>query len=291
MASAKAFWKKPLFFVPLIILLLIIGSVVGLVMPNSQTPARIHETSGDVQVDFGKGFVPAAVDQELDEDDIVKTGADGNVIIVLYEQVIVRLEPDTAISIKELSKRDQGIKQESGTVWSKVARLSGAGTYEVNTPTTTATVRGTSLRTKVPYELIVAEGTVESAMAECTTDACIVLTKQGEKVVMIDGVLTPMPLTEEEKAAIREQFAIELRVLRELRLREVYKNDMVMDYVTKRYQATPQDVADYLLDLDEGRRNEQEIRDNAPFITPNMETVFDYNREIREVILAMQAFA
>jgi len=278
-------YSKPGFYIPFSLLFIIIVIIVAQFMPNDKTPARFHNVVGDVQVDDGNGFTQAVIDQELDEGATIRTGADGSAIIVLYESVIVRLKESSQVTVSDLAKERQALTQQSGSVWSKIAKLGGKEEYSIQTPTTTATVRGTSFLTKDDagqYALIVNEGTVEAGGFTIVG---------GEKLVKNGDVFEKVPLTEEDKVLMREQLAIELQTLRELRLREIYKNDMAVSFVRATYKATNEQIAQFLIDIDEGRQSEDVIRENAPVITPSVEVVFAYNAEIKKVLETIALYA
>lgn len=288
---STSFLKRPVFYIPAALLSLLLIGVVALLWPNGQTPARIHMMTGDVSVDTGNGYVPATQGMTLHQDDKVRTGDGATAMIVLYEGILVRLAPLTEVSITELSARENVMTQHSGTVWSKIAHIGGIEKYDIKTPTTTATVRGTSLRTnddavdRVSYTLLVAEGNVIASGSDGST----IDVMAGEKIVLVDGAYEKQPLTLEDIAAIKEQLDIELRTLRELRLREVYKNDVFVALAKSRYDATNDDIAEYFIGIDEGRNSEQELRDNVPAI-PNAARIYEYDAAIRIVLDAMKKY-
>lgn len=297
--SSTSFLKRPVFYIPAALLLLLCIGVTVLLWPNGQTPARIHMMTGEVSVDSGSGFTPANEGMALHQDDVIRTGDGATAMIVLYEGILVRLAPLTEVSITELSAKENIVTQHSGTVWSKIAHIGGIEKYDIKTPTTTATVRGTSLRTSdgandgaidgenetVFYTLLVAEGKVMASGSDGST----VDVTAGEKIILVDGAYAKQPLTPEDIAAIKEQLGIELRTLRELRLREVYKNDVFVALAKSRYDVTDDDIAEYFIGIDDGRNSEQELRDNAPDV-PNAARIYEYNAAIRIVLEAMMIY-
>ena len=284
---AKTLLKRPIIYIPVTLLVLLCIGATVLLWPNGQTPARIHAMSGDVTVNSGNGYVPAAVNMGLDENDIVKTGDGATALLVLYEGILIRMEPLSEVSIAQLSKKDISVTQRSGTVWSKVARIGGIEQYAITTPTTTATVRGTTLRTseEVSYSLLVAEGKVTAT----GSDGSIVDVLAGEKLVMEEQGYVKQPLTPDDIAAIKGQLVIELEVLRELRLREVYKNDLFVSLAKSQYDADDESIAEYFIGIDDGRNSEQELRDNAPDV-PNAARIYEYNAAIRLVLEAIALY-
>ena len=284
--TEKPWYAKPQFYVPGTIVIIMFALIGSLFIPNSQTPARLDHIKGTVEVNTGEGYAPAADDLELDESDSLRTGADGTATLILYETILVRLEENTEITITELAGDEQRITQQQGSVWSKIARL--GGTYSVETTNTVATVRGTTLRTRNAelYELLVAEGIVNAQ----TGDERFMVGAR-EKLVGTDGTYNKQNLTAEDIAQIRAQLEFELWALRELRLREVLKNDMAMTIARNKYDATDKDVEEYLLAIDEGRASEQDIRSGAPVITEDVKRIFIYNSEIRKTLEAIEEYS
>jgi hypothetical protein len=275
----KAF-KSPFFYIPVALVVIIIAVIGTQFIPNGRTPAILHITSGTVQVDQGTGYTTAIEGMELDEGAKIRTAASTGAYVVLYEGVIVRLEENTEITISELSKNSQDIAQSTGSTWSKIARLGGVESYSVQTPTTTATVRGTSF--SVGGALLVIEGVVEVDEAGFKGKV-----HAGEK--LFNGTVTNF--TAEDIILVREQLNFELRVLRELRLREVYKDDMAIYVARTTYDATDEDIEKFFLDLDEGHNSEEDIKSHAKVITPTMKRVFAYDAEIQKTLATIKAYS
>lgn len=272
-------FKSPYFYVPVGIVTLLLVVIGWQFVPNGSTPAVLHVMQGDVRVDNGNGFAPATDGMELEEGAKIKT-LTGTAYVVLYEGVIIRLQENTEVALTELSKRSQEVRQDTGTTWSKIAKLGGIDGYTVRTPTTTATVRGTSFR--VGGALLVIEGAVEVHEAGFTGTV-----HAGEKLQ--NG--TVMKFSPEDLAAVREELQFELQTLRELRLREVHKDDMAMYVARHSYDATDADIEKFFLDLDAGYNTEDDIRANAKVVTPSMERVFAYDAEIKRTLSAIQAYS
>lgn len=290
----KGIFKKWWAYLIAAVLLLTIIFII-ILMPNSQRPAFVQSASGTVEVDQGNGYVPVTRGMSLDESDRIRTGPQSSAIIVLYEHIIIRLEQESEVTISELGRNRQSIDQQ-GTVWTKVAHLSGTEDFAVNTPTTVATVRGTGFRivsNSTHYIILGVDGTVAAISKDCLGEGSISSCEKpvtgGQKLALVDGTYEYQNLTAEDMAAIREQLQIELEILRELRLNEVLKNDAIMSVARSRYDATDADVEQFLLDLDEGRRSEDEVRANAP-MTPDVRRVLAYNAVIREVLALIEEY-
>ena len=84
---------------------------------------------------------------DLIQSDSVRTGDDSSASIILFESSIVRLDSNTEVTLEELIKDEKTsvtIQQDSGRTWNTVSKISGIDDYDVQTPTTVASVRGTA---------------------------------------------------------------------------------------------------------------------------------------------------
>ena len=106
---------------------------------------------GDVSVRHGaNGAFVAAVDGEvLNPGDSVRTGADSRAVLTYFEGSTVTIEPRTELSIDAAATNGNvtvvQMSQSIGRTWHVVTRLvTGTSKYEVRTPASTASVRGTA---------------------------------------------------------------------------------------------------------------------------------------------------
>jgi len=135
--------------------------------------------SGDVSVRHGNGAFVAAVDGEtLSEGDAVRTAADARAILTYFEGSTVTIEPASELSIDNAETLADGgtvvvMTQALGRTWHVVTKLiTGSSKYEVKTPASTASVRGTEFQVDVD--------------ATVTT----VATTEGTVVAHVDGPAT-----------------------------------------------------------------------------------------------------
>ena len=112
--------------------------------------------SGDVTVRHGSGAFVAAVDGEtLSEGDAVRTAADARAILTYFEGSTVTIEPASELSIDNAETLADGgtvvvMTQALGRTWHVVTKLiTGSSKYEVKTPASTASVRGTEFQVDV----------------------------------------------------------------------------------------------------------------------------------------------
>ena len=97
----------------------------------------------------GSGFAPAREGEVVAAGDTIRTASGAAAEITYFEGSSVRLEADTQIVVESLrSEADGGtvigMMQTLGRTWHVVTKLiSGSSRYEVHTPSSTASVRGT----------------------------------------------------------------------------------------------------------------------------------------------------
>jgi len=132
--------------------------------------------SGDVSVRHGAGanFISGVDGEVLKAGDAIKTADDARAVLTYFEGSTVTIEPGTVLSIDE-ARAAQGSRtirmtQDVGRTWHVVSKLlSGNSKYEVRTPASTASVRGTSFEVanQGPITtLSTSEGTVVSQVAD-----------------------------------------------------------------------------------------------------------------------------
>ncbi len=136
--------------IPLIIIICIIVFAWIILNPEvvaEKIEAQLIIESGDVQVKSGEGsWTSAENGMALHQSDSIKTGDNSSASIILYKTSIVRLDSNTEITLEELIREEETritIQQDSGRTWNAVNKISGIDNYEVQTPTTVASVRGT----------------------------------------------------------------------------------------------------------------------------------------------------
>jgi hypothetical protein len=115
--------------------------------------------SGDIQVRHGAGsFAPANDGDVLTAGDTVRTGDAARAVLTYFEGSTVSLEPNTELVIEDASTLTDGstiivMQQNLGRTWHVVTKLvTGGSKYEVKTPASTASVRGTTFTVDVTLE-------------------------------------------------------------------------------------------------------------------------------------------
>ena len=133
--------------------------------------------SGDIQVRHGAtaSFVTATDGEVLVAGDTVRTGGDSRAVLTYFEGSTVSIEPNTELTIEKASALSDGstivlMQQNFGRTWHVVTKLiTGNSKYEVKTPASTASVRGTAFQVDSDSERTIVtttEGTVVDRVAD-----------------------------------------------------------------------------------------------------------------------------
>lgn len=263
----------------------VIGGIVGVLLlifavywtfASPTVPAQLLVHSGEVQVDTGKGFVPVTGQLKLSELDKIKTLA-GEASVILYESVVIDLEPNTEIAIDALTKKHPRITQTAGSTWNKFAKITGVETLEITTPDTVATVRGTffGLRNN---RMLLSNGRVDwkAGGSSMSFNGLSKGTFQGGSMkrgqVSADEV--------EEINRRREKVIQRLKKLREL---EVKKHKTIVKLIQKRYGWDVPEINRRLEELDNNQANLDEIEKQAPIKLAAAYKLKRFTQEIRAI--------
>jgi hypothetical protein len=146
--KTRSMKKISLVILPIIIILILIAFMWFTQSSNVITAQLIIE-SGTVDIKHAGGsWISAENGMILSESDSVRTGNNTYASVVLFESSIIRLDSNTEITLQEFIQEagdtNVKIKQDAGRTWNTVLKVSGIDDYEVQTPTTIASVRGTS---------------------------------------------------------------------------------------------------------------------------------------------------
>lgn len=141
--------NKFIFVIPVIAVIIIAGLVWFFVLSPETVRAQLIIESGIVEVKHeNDNWLIGKNGMILYQSDIIKTGNNTEASVVLFESSIIRLDSNTEIVLEEIIIEAEGttvtIQQNSGRTWNTVLKVSGIDNYDVQTPTTVASVRGTT---------------------------------------------------------------------------------------------------------------------------------------------------
>lgn len=144
---------RKIFFLIIAVLVIIIFCIIGFVWltsnPDAEAKAQLVIESGTVQVKHaGESWTSGQNGTLLYPSDSVKTEDNASAIIILFKSSIIRLDSNTEVMLQEILEQEGEtsvtIKQDAGRTWNTVLKISGIDNYEVQTPTTIASVRATA---------------------------------------------------------------------------------------------------------------------------------------------------
>ena len=261
--------------IAIVAVIIIIAAVGYFKITGSPTvEAFLNVYQGDVQVDHGNGWVGATDGMDLDMQDRVKTLANSEAAVVLHESIIISMDPETEIFIKDLATQHLKVDQSSGSTWNKFTGLAGVEGLSIETPTTVATVRGTGFGVEMD-QILVGEGEVE---VEYKGEKYVI--KAGKKAVIKDGELVIEDLTPEDWAKINGDRENTIKTLKTLRLREVEKHPIIAKRLKKQYGVTDAEIREYLEKADRGEFDLDEVESMSPVKMKSVKKIREFTEEI-----------
>jgi hypothetical protein len=253
--------KKNWIWVGAVAAVLVIAAGIWLASSPKVSAAILYVDSGTVEVDVGKGWVAGTDEMELSQGAKVRT-KDGTASVILQEGEVMHLEPNTEVSLSQISGDKMHMDQASGETWNKITRISGITTYEVETPTTVATVRGTEFFVNIGAEddIAVEEGNVEVGFTETPTKKLVVGKNRRLRAKL--GNMTEEVLGTDPRAEkFRQKY---IKALERLRTREMKKHQNLIGIAKRTQGMTDEQIQQYISDLDEGRQDLESAYSQVP---------------------------
>jgi hypothetical protein len=251
------------------------------------TAAILYVEEGTVEADTGSGWVAATDEMELEEGAKVRTGA-GTASIVLLEGEVMHLEPNSEIALRELGSSRIRISQVLGETWHKVTRISGVSAYEVETPSTVATVRGTEFFVTMDGEdeVAVEEGEVETGFVKSPSKKLMLTAKRKARMMSTEDIIDSEMSDDPRPAKFKQMY---LERLQRMRMREIEKNGALLSMARKTYGVTDESLQQYLDDVDNGRRDEDEAYAQVPSaLKKKIERAYQLTKAIKKAKRALQ---
>jgi len=244
---------------------------------GSSTPiAVLNIETGEVMVNSGNGFLQAVDGMKLSLDDSIKTGANGEASVVLYESAIISLEPNTEISIDSLAKDNIKISQTSGSTWNKFTGLLGLTGMSIETPETVATVRGTSFGVTM-NGIMVGEGRVGVLKGNESEEV-----GEGEALDWDDENFTKRTLTPEEKAKVAGKIKKHIELLKQIRMNEIEKKKFIVQKMLEANNLSYSELENYLEAIDSDDSDLNEISQKIPVKINSAEKIIKLTEKIRK---------
>jgi tetratricopeptide (TPR) repeat protein len=119
-----------------------------------------------IRLTGGTEFRPAVVREKLAAGDVLRTGPNGNAVLVFEDGSQCKMKPNTTLIVPAVRAGARRLKLEQGTIYMRMARQKGKDTA-IQTPAAVAGIRGTEFQLDVEEDgraiLTVVEGEVEFA--------------------------------------------------------------------------------------------------------------------------------
>ncbi|HLD05044.1 MAG TPA: FecR domain-containing protein [Candidatus Nanoarchaeia archaeon] len=240
--------------------------------------AFLNVESGVVEVDQGKGWLPARDGMDLKKSDKVRT-LDGQATIVIFESILVSLDENTEVLVDSLIKEKVAIQQQKGSTWNKVTGLSGVQSYEVSTPNTVATVRGTAFGVDTGAEdsIAVGEGNVGVSSGGQEENVAAF-----EKVFGKKGNLAKKEWSADDKVKFKKRLTRHLVHLKKLRWAELEKKRPLVEKLKAKYKVTDVDIKKFFEDVDAGKQDDTKIIDKVPLNSEAVHKIKRLNDQIKK---------
>ncbi len=264
--------KIPVLAVLIVLAVIVIGSFY---MNNTPTAvAQLIIDSGTVQFNSGGDWEAARNGMEIWQGDSVRTLDESEAKIIFFESSVMRLAPNTEIEIQALSADPDNtyiyLRQESGRTWNKILRLSGISSYEMETPTTVISVRGTAFSVEVEdgmTDIILVEGEMETSTYEVHEGRKEVLQSEvmaaGKALSFEPGMMgeMPMPAEAEVDEFIARQLEKDEEFMEQVRLKVVEKLRPYAPIIKERFDLTDEQLRKRVTDFVEDGDMPVQMRD------------------------------
>ena len=264
---------------------IVVASIVGIILisviavyfyifSSSIVPAQAHIESGEVLINgkISSGMI------KLKQKDIIETGENSYASVIIYESIVINLEPNTKISIEDLVKNNIEVYQEKGSTWNTFTKLFGIESYTARTGTSVASVRGTAFSLREEY-LLVGEGEVNFKIGEKEISVPEMMAAEKK-----DGELIKREATSEEIKKIIEGKKRAIKELKVLRNKEIEKNSGLISIAKKRTGIDKQKIIEYLeTEIDEGNVNIDDILSQSPLQTESIKKVAELTKTIQKI--------
>ena len=258
-----------------IIIAVVIALVLGFffVTGSSTVAAQLHVESGNVMIN-GES---ASGNAHLSQGDVIETGSNGFATVILYESVVINLEPDTRITIDELIESHPKVSQEKGETWNTFTKLSGVEDYSIHAGNSIASVRSTAFGIKEGY-IIGGEGETDYEFQEE-----MFLVSGGRVVETVQNQTVKRAATQEELEKVREKMERAIEELRYIRELEINKKPVLYSLLKSRTGLTDQEIRQSLLDADEGLVDVDEFAEKSPIKVETIDRVVEITKAIQKI--------
>lgn len=269
--------KRLKIIIPIAILIIIavIFLVIYMSLVSSKTiDAQLNIEQGTVLLN-GEKVTDEFI--ELKKGDVIETSDDGLANIILYESIVINLEPNTKINLDDLTKENLEVSQEGGETWNQVTNLFGIESYTIKAGNSVASVRGTEFGL-TEEKIFVNEGEVDYEI-----NGQKFRVAKGKVIEKIKEEIKQRDLKPEEINKIRLHKQRAIQHLKRLRMDEIRKHEKVVNIIKKKYNLSDEDIREALEKADRGEINLRDYQDKAPVKVESVEKIARITEKIREL--------
>lgn len=267
-------------------LVLIVALAAFVLWPTVEAvkPSVLESYEGDVRILRDGQYVKPSAGMKLGLNDKIETQA-GNAVVKLYDKAEVVLRSNTKVRIRSLKKDDLKIEQIIGNTWNKFTKTMQTDSYQVETPNTVASVRGTEYKVTVfengSESVSVAEGEVN-----VKTDKDETLLQKHEKAnIGKEKRIEKSKVSEKELNDLLEVKKARVNRLKQDRLDIVNRNTVLLKIAETTHGFSKQEILQYFEKMDSGEVNGDEVLDKAiskaPVKKAELRKIKDINKVIR----------
>ncbi|MAE49923.1 hypothetical protein CMI48_03790 [Candidatus Pacearchaeota archaeon] len=244
---------------------------------STTVEAQLYLEEGSVLVNNQ----PIQETTQLREGDTITTEADGLATIILYESVTISLNPNTKITVEELTQQHPKLAQEGGETFNTFANIAGVESYSISAGNSLATVRGTTF-SLTEEKIITTEGEVEY-----TRDRETFTVRKDEVVERIAQKTAKRQITQLEKIIIKKQEERTIKQLQALREREIEKNSLLKKAVTSQLDINDEELYQHLRDVDNSGQDVDTLVEKSPVKSESLEKIAKITKEIQRKKMAL----
>lgn len=264
----------------LAVVLIAIGIIYFSATRSGTVSAQFHYINGEIYVNQQK----VVGDMKLEESDVIETKESGEASVILYESVIIRLKPNTKISISDLNRENPSIYQESGETWNKFTKLSGVEGYSVGAGSTVASVRGTLFKFGI-NKIITGEGKVDYEINGQNYEV-----NENEVVENSNGSVRKRTAEASEISEIKDELQKSIDELKYLRKKEIDKHPIIVNVIKKRFNLTDERIESGLREADLGNTDINELKNKSPVKIESIDKIADITKKITEMNIKLGVF-
>ena len=254
------------------VLLISIGLGYYFATSSSTVTAQLHVEQSGVQVNGNE----VLNNVHLSKGDVITT-TDGKATIILYESVLVSLEPNSKVTLDELTKTHPKVSVQAGHTWNTFTKLAGVEGFSTSSGSTVASVRGTVFEFGDGF-ILTGEGTVEYNTGDKTFEV-----NTGR--VVENGV--ERDATSDELAQAHDYLLRAIQELRYLRQLEIDKHPALLALAKQTYNVDETRINALLEESDNGQHDVDAFKASAPVHADSIDKVADITKAIQKLNQAL----